>query len=44
MDYIIKKNMEGVDIRERGTMIMLKKIIHEVDPSFLDLRSPCGAE
>ncbi len=43
MDYIIQKNIEGKSITERGAAIMLAKILKEVDPSFLDLRSPCGA-
>jgi len=43
MDYIIEKNKEGIDIKERGAMIFLQKIIKEIDSNFLDLRSPCGA-
>jgi len=43
MDYIIQKNFDGIDIRERGVMIMLNKILKKAGSNFLDLRSPCGA-
>ncbi|MDH3324429.1 MAG: His-Xaa-Ser system radical SAM maturase HxsB [Candidatus Peregrinibacteria bacterium] len=43
MDYIIKLNMEGKKLHERGAIIFLKKILTEHDPNFLDIRSPCGA-
>lgn len=43
MDYIIQKNFDGIDIRERGTVIMLEKIFKKSGSTFLDLRSPCGA-
>ncbi|MGM5481847.1 MAG: His-Xaa-Ser system radical SAM maturase HxsB [Nanobdellota archaeon] len=43
LDYIIKKNKEGIFFRERGTTIILQKILQKVDPGFLDMRSPCGA-
>jgi His-Xaa-Ser system radical SAM maturase HxsB len=34
---------EGKDIRERMVVLMSNKIASESDPSYLDLRSPCGA-
>jgi len=43
MDYVIQKNFEGIDIRERGTLIILDKIFKKLGSTFLDLRSPCGA-
>jgi len=43
IDYIIKLNLQGKMIRERGVMIFLNKILTEYDPNFLDIRSPCGA-
>lgn len=43
MDYIIKINLKGKFFWERGSSIMLKKILSDIDPNFLDLRSPCGA-
>lgn len=43
MDYIIDINLKGEFFWERGSAIMLKKILDDVDPNFLDLRSPCGA-
>ena len=43
MDYILEKNKQGIDIRERGVIIMLEKIFKEQGNAFLDLRSPCGA-
>jgi uncharacterized protein len=43
MDYIIKKNLEETHIIERGSKIILQKILTDKDPGYLDLRSPCGA-
>ncbi len=43
VDYIIELNLAGKMIRERGTMILIEKILSEYDPNFLDIRSPCGA-
>jgi His-Xaa-Ser system radical SAM maturase HxsB len=42
LDHIIELNKKGVKIKERYTKIILKKILTNQDPSFLDLRSPCG--
>lgn len=43
MDYIIDLNLKGRSFIERGTRIILQKILTDQDPNFLDLRSPCGA-
>jgi len=43
MDYIISLNLKGRIFSERGSRIMLRKIFTDLDPNFLDLRSPCGA-
>lgn len=43
MDYIIKANKEGKQLRERMVEIILRKILEKHDPGYLDLRSPCGA-
>jgi len=43
INYIIELNKKGEKITERTIIIMLKKIFNNVDPGFLDLRSPCGA-
>jgi His-Xaa-Ser system radical SAM maturase HxsB len=41
--YIDKLKKQGNDVNERMITIMVNKIQNEVDPSYLDLRSPCGA-
>lgn len=43
MDYIIDLNLKGKFFFERGSTIMLKRILTDLDQNFLDLRSPCGA-
>jgi len=43
MDYIIALNLKGAFFYERESIIMLRKILTDLDPNFLDLRSPCGA-
>ncbi len=43
MDYIVDLNLRGKKFQERGSRIMLQKILTDRDPGFLDLRSPCGA-
>lgn len=43
LEHIIKLNKKGHFFRERGTMIILQKILQRMDPGFLDMRSPCGA-
>jgi His-Xaa-Ser system radical SAM maturase HxsB len=42
MDYIIELNKKGTFIRERFVHLILKKILTDRDPGFLDFRSPCG--
>jgi len=43
LDYILELNKKGIFIRERTALIILEKIFEKIDPSYLDLRSPCGA-
>jgi len=43
VDYMIELNKQGVNIRPRMAMIMLKKIIQKKDPMYTELMSPCGA-
>ncbi len=43
MDYIIEINLRGKFFFERGSKIILTKILLNKDPGFLDLCSPCGA-
>jgi His-Xaa-Ser system radical SAM maturase HxsB len=43
MDYILELNLAGKIVGERGTVIILKKLLDEHDPNYLDMRSPCGA-
>lgn len=42
MDYIIEVNQK-TKLVERETLYMLKKIVTDSDPNYLELRSPCGA-
>jgi His-Xaa-Ser system radical SAM maturase HxsB len=43
LDYIIDLNIKGKKFYERGSRIMLQKILNHDDPGFTELRSPCGA-
>jgi His-Xaa-Ser system radical SAM maturase HxsB len=43
IDYILQLNKKGVRFMDRSALILLAKILKEVDPNFLDIRSPCGA-
>ncbi len=43
VDYMIELNHKGTPILERYAAIFLTKILSDLDPNFLDLRSPCGA-
>jgi His-Xaa-Ser system radical SAM maturase HxsB len=43
MDYILKINVKGTKFFERTANIFLIKILTDIDPNYLDLRSPCGA-
>lgn len=42
MDYILEQNKKGVFLREMLSMVYLKKILHNTDSSFMDVRSPSG--
>ncbi|MCX5785585.1 MAG: His-Xaa-Ser system radical SAM maturase HxsB [Elusimicrobia bacterium] len=41
--YIIELNLKGTAIKEKMAVMMLKKIVRQDDPMFVDLRCPCGA-
>jgi len=43
LDYIIDINLKGKKFYERGSRIMLQRILQDIDPGFTELRSPCGA-
>ena len=43
LDYILLKNHKGIKIYERMASIFLEKIFSDIDPNYLDMRSPCGA-
>lgn len=43
MDYILEINQKGEHFTERGSLIMLTKILTDIDPGYTDLSSPCGA-
>jgi len=43
LNHIIWLNKKGINIKERTTDILLRKILTEYDPNFMDIRSPCGA-
>ena len=43
LDYIIEINLGGEYFVERTAWVFLMKIFSELDPNYLDLRSPCGA-
>jgi len=43
LDALIEKNLAGHQMIDRGSAILLAKILSREDPNFLDLRSPCGA-
>jgi uncharacterized protein len=42
LNYIIELNKKGVNIKERGTAIILQKLLTPFDAGHLDFRSPCG--
>jgi His-Xaa-Ser system radical SAM maturase HxsB len=42
-DYIISLNKKGIFVREKMAEMLLKKIIKNEDPGYVDLRCPCGA-
>jgi radical SAM protein with 4Fe4S-binding SPASM domain len=41
--YILELNGRGVRIKEKMAVMLLKKIIRQEDPMYVDLRCPCGA-
>lgn len=41
-EYILELNAQGVDLCERYAAIMLKKILTNEDPGYVDLTSPAG--
>lgn len=43
LDYIIQKNIEGINIQENQAAIFLAKILHFDPVNYMELRSPCGA-
>jgi len=43
LDYIIELNLRGVEIIERGSALLLARILRDDDHGYVDLRSPCGA-
>jgi His-Xaa-Ser system radical SAM maturase HxsB len=43
LDHILELNRQGVEIMERWATIFLAKILTDVDPNYVDIRSPCGA-
>ncbi len=42
LDYILELNLQGVDFCERYASIMLKKMLTNEDPGYVDLTSPSG--
>jgi len=42
LDYILELNAQGVDIREVYASIILKKMLTNLDPGYVDLTSPSG--
>jgi len=43
LDYIIKKNQQGVVFKEMIAMVVARKILRQDYEIYLDMRSPCGA-
>jgi His-Xaa-Ser system radical SAM maturase HxsB len=42
LDYVLELNAQGVDFTERYASIMLKKMLTNDDPGYVDLTSPAG--
>ena len=42
LDYILELNAQGIDFAERYASIVLKKILTNDDPGYVDLTSPAG--
>lgn len=43
LDYIIEKNIEGVELMETFAVTFLTKILLHLEPNMLDVRSPTGS-
>lgn len=43
LDYVLQKNLEGVQVIEGTAATFLKKILSPDDPNFVDIRSPVGS-
>lgn len=43
LDYIVERNLAGVEICEGTAATFLTKMLTPDDPNFVDIRSPCGA-
>lgn len=43
LEYILKLNKEGIEVREGHAKIFLNKIINGFGMNYMELRSPCGA-
>jgi sulfatase maturation enzyme AslB (radical SAM superfamily) len=43
VDYVIELNLKGVEILEKKAALYLQKILTDMDPNYMELRSPCGA-
>lgn len=43
IDDILQRNLDGVEILERGAALFLARILGDDDHGYVDLRSPCGA-
>ncbi len=42
LDYVLELNAQGIDFTERYASIMLKKMLTNDDPGYVDLTSPAG--
>lgn len=40
MDYILEKNKQGIFLKEMLSIVYLNKILHNIDSSYMDVRSP----
>jgi len=43
LDYVIELNRQGVEIQEKLASLFLQRILTDEHPTYMDLRSPCGA-
>ena len=43
VDYLLELNKQGVEILEKKSALYLQKIMTDLDPNYMELRSPCGA-